>query len=436
MLSFLRRSEPSRGLVFFRGSAAHRPEEYQFLTKHGISGKLGKTNPAAHWSIELNHKQWGPATLVAFRDMPMPDPTLLEFSAGLDDEDRQALRGAGWAIGLTAPATKGEVLRDRKNFLRYMRAVMGDDALAGVDHQSQLFWTRGALDDELAHDADLDVQSIFCVHAVSDDTSGEGPVPWLHTHGLGELGAVDFDILNAHPGIGSATGADMLRAIAFAILEGVLKPGAEAVLRAPGLPIRAVDAVEFQRTASASHAGLRVPDENHSRARVVLCDPMPGFIGRLLRGSKPRPSSTLASDPEGCVVAFSGTASTLSAERARNTMALFSTFIGEFEKLRPIALAKIGCATDTGSREHPWFRVHSITASDLDVTCENDPFAIPGLKRGDRVRKPIADVSDWVMMLPIGTISPRSIGLARMIRENPERVREVVEMIEKMPDER
>jgi hypothetical protein len=46
------------------------------------------------------------------------------------------------------------------------------------------------LADELVHDAPLDIVQIHVLHVV---TQPEGV--WLHSHGLGELGSVDFDVL-------------------------------------------------------------------------------------------------------------------------------------------------------------------------------------------------------------------------------------------------
>lgn len=436
MLSFLTRSEPSRGLVFFRGRTPHRPEEYQFLTKLGVSGKLGKRSDAAHWTLELSHKQWGSASLIALRDIPMPDAATVQYSAGLSDQDRTEMAGAGWAVALTAPASRGHVLRDRKNFLRYLRAVMGTDALMSVDSQSMLFWPRGRLDDELQHDADLDVEALYCIHAVSDrQGEEEAPIPWVHTHGLGELGAYDFDILNCHPAVGSVSGGDLFRGIAFSLLEGELKPGAEVLVRAPGSPVRAVEAGEFQVKAHAPDAALREHDEAHASRRVVLCDPMPGFLGRLLRGTRPRPSGMLQSDPEGCIIGFSHAATDLMAQRARLTAGLFGQFLSEFAEFKPVGLAKIACATSKGGREHPWFSVHEVGPDRIDGTLENDPFDIPGLRKGERYTRPLEDLTDWMIMLPMGSINPRHMSLASMVRQNPDKAREVLAMLRAMPQE-
>jgi hypothetical protein len=428
MFSFLKRSEPSLGLVFFRGTAAHRPEEYQFLTKLGVSGKLRKPEDGAYWQLDLEHKKWGSATMVALRDPPMPPKMILDFSAGLSEEDREEMAGAGWAVAITVPASRGHILRDRKNLLRYLRAVMGDDGIAALDNQSQLFWTRGALDDELQHDADLDVDGIYCFHAVTDDRGDddESPIPWVHTHGLGELGAYDFDILDCHPDLASGTGADGLRAVAFAVLEGVVKPGAEFPLKFPGKSIRAVDAAEFQARASPAWLAKRGDDGTHQSRRVVLCESGAGFLGRLFGKGGPTPYKGFMESPEGCVFHMSDAATELSAERARLTLSLFGRFKEEFAEFEPMTLAKIGCKTSTGGREHPWFVIETVAGEALTGTCANDPIDIPGLKNGDRVTKPVADLTDWVVMLPMGTLNPRSMRVARFIRSHLPEMREIM----------
>ena len=60
------------------------------------------------------------------------------------------------------------------------------------------------LDEELLHEgADLDAESLFVAHSIFDeeqrDADGEPRAYWLHTHGLAELGTLDFDILRPSP---------------------------------------------------------------------------------------------------------------------------------------------------------------------------------------------------------------------------------------------
>ena len=63
---------------------------------------------------------------------------------------------------------------------------------------SELFWSPAMLDDELAHDADLDVEALYTIHA-STTTAARSRVYWLHTHGLEALGAFDIDVLRPSP---------------------------------------------------------------------------------------------------------------------------------------------------------------------------------------------------------------------------------------------
>ena len=59
----------------------------------------------------------------------------------------------------------------------------------------------------------------------------EAGSPWMHTHGLQELGAFDLDVLAAHPTF-VASSPDLFRALAFRALGGDIAPGADRVLYA------------------------------------------------------------------------------------------------------------------------------------------------------------------------------------------------------------
>src|SRR5207248_2514776 len=78
-----------------------------------------------------------------------------------------------------------------------------------------------ALDDELCHDADLDIESLYTLHAVTGDEAGDEAVIWLHSHGLAEIGLFDFDVLRPSEDL-LGRGRDALRAVAFAILDGAV----------------------------------------------------------------------------------------------------------------------------------------------------------------------------------------------------------------------
>jgi hypothetical protein len=68
---------------------------------------------------------------------------------------------------LEVPSQTNDVLRDRKDFLRFMAAVLGREGVTGVDLLAQTFWTPGRLSDELQHSAPLDIIHIHVLHVVT-----------------------------------------------------------------------------------------------------------------------------------------------------------------------------------------------------------------------------------------------------------------------------
>ena len=226
MLRFLSRNVPSHAAVLFRGALPMRPESLARLESRGIAITRLPNAAEAYWALALDHPQWGSAEVVAPRER-LPDlDEVIGVSRSLTDAEKQQALATGHALRVRCDATRSLVLRDRKNLLRFVREVMGDDSPCALDTSSQLFWPRASLDDELAHDSDLDVSSVHCLHAVTDE---DRSVSWLHSHGLAEMGAFDFDILRPDASL-TGPAQDGLRALALAILEGSCGPS-EAAFR-------------------------------------------------------------------------------------------------------------------------------------------------------------------------------------------------------------
>ena len=427
MFSLFRKETPSVGSVYFRGNIPPRPEEFAHdFQRAGVTVETGQADNA-RWVLRARHAAWGPAEIVCLRDAPPPPPHLIEPMPSLSPAEKQEALAAGTTLTVRVESTRKNVLRDRKNMLRYLRLLMGAEGVAATDHVSQLFWSRAGLDDELAHDADLDIEAVYCLHAVTPDEGDR--VTWLHTHGLAPLGAFDFDILNPCEDVmGGAT--DALRSIAFSVVEGTFKPSTPKIqIGHPNGVIRLVPVSEFHRLASREDQALRDNDEHHSTDRSVVCEPARGL---LARGRRAEPSRFFSSAiAEGTVFHFSHTASDLMAERARNTLAVFQRLSEEFREFEFPALVKLGYQVDGGGpdeREHLWFTVHGVNAGagTIDATLENHPHRIDRLKPGDRATHPVELLSDWTIMTPAGPITPRSQVAARRIRENADEIRRMM----------
>lgn len=428
MAMWWKKKLPLAGSALFRGDLPPQPAEFAFLEQSGIRLGAPQTRPDGAWAISLVHPEWGEAVLMHDRDIPLPPRDLFVYNF-MSEDDRNAAISSRSIVFLTMESHCEHVLRDRKLMLRFLRAIMGDDGVAVLDHMAQKVWTRDDLDEELCHDADLDVEGIISLHAISDD---DERIFWVHTHGLAKVGAFDIDVFE--PGTESLPNIqELFRVMAFAALEGSVGPStAYFPLAHPGGGVRLVEMDQFLKHTDRERAARlgEYVDDAHRRRRSVLCDPEASFIKRIFGRGTLRPVSFLSRGlPENPIFSFSNAASDLMAERARRTYPMLQSLRGEFAEFDFPCLAKLGFDTDPGSetsREHMWFLVHELGDDSIDCTLTNKPYGVSRLREGDRGRHPVDILSDWVIFTPMGMINPRSTTAARMVRACPDVVREMM----------
>jgi uncharacterized protein YegJ (DUF2314 family) len=421
MFSFLQRDLPAVGRVLYRGGIPPSLDSLAAL-RAGVTTRQAKTADGQLWAVEATHPRWGTADIVCERQpAPLPE-VIVDVSLGLTDAEKASAKLGQSTIAVRVKSRQKQVLKDRKALLFWLRALMEPDGAIAIDGTSTLLWSRAMLDDELAHDADLDVEALFAMHAVQDPDN-PGRVRWLHTHGLEELGAFDMDVLEPSS-MFVANCSDPMRAAAFAALEGAIQPDtASFPLAFPGGDVRFVPVDRFHAEAGEVHQRLRDPDEAHSGRRAVLCDPVGGILTRWLR-SKPVPSRFAASVSDGPIVTpFSTVATALMAERARKTLDVFRRLGEEFAELNLPRIVKLAYDVDNataGEREHLWFEVHRVLNGAVDATLASEPFHVSALKAGQRGEYDIERMSDWTILSPEGQMSPRNYSAARRLRENYE----------------
>lgn len=423
MLDFLRRDRPGLAAVSFPGAGPPPAEAFARLRALGYAATELRPEGAV-WGLRLDHPTLGRAELWAERERPLVDD-YIRFAANLSDSEKAAAYGSSSAVLLQVPARRQNVLHDRKVMLRIARDVMGEDGLIVLDIASELPWSRASLDDELAHDADLDIEALYCLHAVipgSGPGDPGGPASWLHTHGLAELGRFDIDIVAPHPDFVEHC-ADPIRAVATMILDGAVGPGESRFsIGEPGGEARLVPAPEFDRLADPAWSSLRGADD-HADHRSVLCEP----IGRRLlgfgRGDRPEPWRFAQRPPSDRFVIFFSTALTdLSAVRAKATLTTLRSLMDEFAEFEVVAVVKLGYPKPDGAHEHLWFTAHAFADDTIDATLENEPFAVD-LRLGERAERPAALLTDWMLITPAGTVTPRSMIAARRLREHADEIR-------------
>ena len=424
-MAWNQRAAAGVGAAYFRGTVQPRLGEFAFLADHGVTVRPAADDEA---SADLSHPQWGTARLTIPRQpLPVPRPMIVH-DARLDAAERaEAVLGRS-GVFVRVEGDRGDVLRDRKRLLRYLNAVMGDDGLVAFDATASRFWPRAALADELAHDADLDIDALFTVHAVTGDddlaaegTGTRGPAcRWYHTHGLAEIGHFDFDVVRPHQSLVTGRCHDFARAVAFAVVEGKVQRSTESVRICSGGPVRLVDVAEFNRRASAADRSARDADDFHNRDRAVLCDVATGGkLRRKLLGTPARPSRLLMADQGEFMVFFPNAATELMAARARQTFGRFRALWAELAELRFKPIVKLGYRVDGGGptdREHLWFEVHAADDDGVDATLTNAPHRVAALQMGDRGRHPLERLTDWALIGPTGMVTPRDTRPARTAR--------------------
>lgn len=429
------------GAVLFRGTMPPVAEDFADLTKAGIRITRAKADNCL-WTLRLDHPKWGTAYMAAKRDPIVPPRLLIDMDPGLTGSEKQVALSGRTSVMLEFHGQRGNVLSDRKLLFRYLRAVMGDDGVAAVDHVAHRFWSRESLDEELGHDAALDIQSIHVLHVITDEVSSNqtchvesgssvhgpsGKQYWLHSHGLAEIGFLDFDILNPSEDLISR-GTDLLRAIAFALAEGKVRGSVPTFpLAMPGGIVRFVEVGEFLRKAPKVLSDMRSgAEDGHNSKRVVLCEPEGKLLGRWF--GKIKPCKFLSGEvPDEILIMFSDQATALMAERARNTYSVFRGLAQELREFEFPVLAKLGYTVDGGkedNREHLWFEVHEMGDSKLDATLTNQPYNIARIKQGQRDWHDAALMSDWTILTPLGAINPRSMLPVRTIRAHRDEFRQ------------
>lgn len=181
MFSFLHRDLPAVGRVVYPGAL---PPPFERLT--AFQGPVTWTSiepaPSQVWAVEANHPVWGAADIASERDRtPLPE-ALIDHSPALTEAEKSRARFGQATIAVRIRTHEKRVLRDRKRLLFWLRALMQPDGAVAIDGGSTILWSAAMLDDELAHDADLDIEALYAIHAVRHPDR-EGEASWIHTHG-------------------------------------------------------------------------------------------------------------------------------------------------------------------------------------------------------------------------------------------------------------
>jgi len=168
VFGFLQRDRPNLGLVFLPGDRAPEPDDLDRLRATGVTIEPASGEPGT-WARTLRHPRWSEAVVAFDPAAPLAEEVIRDTTPNLDDAERAAAMGARHSLAVRVPAARKHALHDRKTLLRWLDLLLGEDGVVAVDLLSQLPWPRQALADELAHDADVDIEALYTIHLIHEE---------------------------------------------------------------------------------------------------------------------------------------------------------------------------------------------------------------------------------------------------------------------------
>lgn len=413
MFQLLESDKPGLGVAYFPGAAPTAEQMAKRLRAAGMQVVPSEKGRGSDWAFGLCDEKHGSAIVLLEPGAP-PVEGFVRYAQGLTEREAAAAVKGSAAVLVVVPAEYEDVLQDRKRLLWFMRQVMGTDGVLAVDLASRAPWSPAALDDELRHDAALDVEALYVCHAVG---ARQDRVTWLHTHGLAELGAFDLDVLRPDPWL-LRTGNDALRALVLAVLQGRLSSSAPVfTLALPGGKVGLVPAAEFMAAASPEDRSLRDTGSDtgdpHATDRAVVCEP------RRPAGPPPRPvpSRLFSHSPDGVSPAFDDEAAAMVSARAQATVGVLRVLMEEFTDWPVVPTAKLLFPMlESGASELISCQIHAVTEDTIDCTLKSQPTGLP-IREGLRSTFSLNRLADWAILSPEGDMTPRSLIGARRLRE-------------------
>ncbi len=228
--------------------------------------------------------------------------------------------------------------------------------------------------------------ALFTIHALPQTTGW-----WLHTHGLQRCAGLELELHDVpEPELNRAAG--LLNMVAPAVVERRWGPGE---------PFAASERVSLcwvpwqDPRSGAPVASGRTPLHQGPAGVLVTADGFrPAYeVLDAYTASKTYTGSNMGKVRDGLL--------------AQDTLERFVSLHRQHAHAGWQFEVKLA-ATDART-EFMWFRFESLQEGHVEGTLLNQPLHSPGLKLGDRVKRPVADLADWAIAAPGGVVRPATL---------------------------
>jgi len=305
----------------------------------------------------------------------------------------------GWLIAIQTVLHSGDPITHFSNLLRL---VAGSDL--GVESICDLatgrWFPREILDKMFVDDTAQPPEEIMWITRVieaPEENEPEERWAWVTTHGLARCGRVELEMLGV-PSILTSEAVHLIDGLAALTLESPLPPTGQTMSLGPDLLVSLLPCASAVKMLEKQMPGTEI--RTIPSTSIVSPD-----------GATICPEGSLNALREGGTAVSKTTRYTkMQAALARSTWDLLLEAvvqIGESEHAACLVQVPWTNTEDENSpSEYLWFRVIKVETPTIIGSLAHEPKFAISLSEGHKEKLSIDDVTDWVVMTPVGPMGP------------------------------
>jgi len=306
---------------------------------------------------------------------------------------------AGWVLALQTVLHAGDPLT---HFSNLMRLLAGSELHVHsiCDLPTGRWFPRPILESVFIQDELEAPEEVLWITRLSEapfDVEPEERWAWISTHGLARCGRAEVEMLGV-PSVLSSEAVCLVDGIAALTLETSLAPVGKTISLGPKLFVSTMgcdDAVAMLDDIMPGRADRCIPSVaivRHDNSAVCPTD----TLETLRIGDVPIPKTLRSTER--------------AAELARKQWGVLlrsATQIGSSEHATCMVQIPWSNSQDEDApREYLWFRVVEVQGQTVVGELAHQPQYADSLEDGHRERVSSEDITDWVLMTPVGPLGP------------------------------
>ncbi|MBT4584795.1 MAG: DUF2314 domain-containing protein [Phycisphaerae bacterium] len=325
---------------------------------------------------------------------------MVVWAEKLNDASREASGiQDGWIIAMQTVLHSSDPLIHFSNIMRlFSGADLGVESVC--DLATGRWFPRQILDKLFVHDTTQPPEEVLWITRVVEAPEGGDPEEmwaWITTHGLARCGRVELEMLGV-PAILTSEAAHVVDGLAALTLETPLPPVGQAMSLGPGILVSLLECGTAVNMLQKEMPG----SESRSVPSVAITSPdgvsvFPEEALEALRTGDTAVSKTSRFTKRQATLARSEWKMLLDAAEQ----------IGESDHAAcMVQVPWTNTEDDDSLSEYLWFRITKVETPNIIGTLAHEPKYATSLPEGHEEKLSVDDVTDWVVMTPVGPMGP------------------------------